>query len=183
MWSYSELHFSYGRPVLPHQSPPHSFNAFTHQLLVLPTTKSLASPHCPFHCTHRNDCKISKRGHRFPWESRQEKGLGSEACMLLAMHEIPPDSSLKSNNEEIESPLIFTVVKTLFCKHNVDPKTIDILMSNGSLFCSTPSITATIINKLRGSDWFSSLGSISRLQSIMIQYESDSVSLKVEQGV
>ncbi|CAL5379757.1 unnamed protein product [Camellia sinensis] len=40
--------------------------------------------------------------------------------------------------------LLFTVVKDI-SKHN--PKSIDILVSNCSLFCPTPSITATIMNK------------------------------------
>ncbi|KAG9153385.1 hypothetical protein Leryth_017298 [Lithospermum erythrorhizon] len=44
-------------------------------------------------------------------------GIGSEACVPLATHELPPDRSLKSSVEEVET-VLFTVVKDLFTKHH-----------------------------------------------------------------
>ena len=40
-----------------------------------------------------------------------------------------------------------TIVKDLLSKHNINPKSIDILVSNCSLFCPTPSLASMIINK------------------------------------
>ncbi|XP_052192587.1 3-ketoacyl-CoA synthase 7 [Diospyros lotus] len=75
-----------------------------------------------------------------------KSGIGSESCMPLAAHEIPPDLSLKSSLEETET-VLFTVVDELLSKHDVSPNSIDVLVSNCSLFCPTPSITARIVNR------------------------------------
>ncbi|XP_059670476.1 3-ketoacyl-CoA synthase 7 [Cornus florida] len=76
----------------------------------------------------------------------KRSGIGCEACLPPALHQLPPDCSLNPTREEIET-VLFTVVKDLFSKHNVSPKNIDIIVTNCSLFCPTPSITTMIINK------------------------------------
>ncbi|PSS29161.1 3-ketoacyl-CoA synthase [Actinidia chinensis var. chinensis] len=76
----------------------------------------------------------------------KRSGIGGEACMPLAVHELPHDSSLKPTVEEVKI-VLFTAVQDLFSKHDINPESIDILVSNCSLFCPTPSITATLINK------------------------------------
>ncbi|GAV61143.1 FAE1_CUT1_RppA domain-containing protein/ACP_syn_III_C domain-containing protein [Cephalotus follicularis] len=76
----------------------------------------------------------------------EKSGIGEETCMPDSVHELPPNLSLKSTQDEINQ-VLFTVVKDLFTKHNICPKSIDILVSNCSLSCPTPSITAMIINK------------------------------------
>ncbi|KAK7246858.1 hypothetical protein RIF29_41728 [Crotalaria pallida] len=76
----------------------------------------------------------------------ERSGVGGEACMPETVHEIPPNASMKNTQAEIEL-VLFTIVKDLLSKHNVHPKNIDILVSNCSLFCPTPSITSMIINK------------------------------------
>ncbi|CAI9765326.1 unnamed protein product [Fraxinus pennsylvanica] len=76
----------------------------------------------------------------------ERMGIGCEAGFPLSLHQIPPDNSLNPSQEETET-VLFTVVKDLFSKHNINPKNIDILVSNCSIFCPTPSITARIINK------------------------------------
>ncbi|KAL5713099.1 very-long-chain 3-oxoacyl-CoA synthase [Ranunculus cassubicifolius] len=75
-------------------------------------------------------------------------GIGGEACMPNTMHQLPPDVSLKYCIEEIQT-ILFTLVEDLLSKHNITPKSIDILISNCSLFCPTPSITSMIVNKFR----------------------------------
>ncbi|KAG9157613.1 hypothetical protein Leryth_014128 [Lithospermum erythrorhizon] len=82
----------------------------------------------------------------FQTKASLRTGIGSEACVPLATHELPPDRSLKSSVEEVET-VLFTVVKDLFTKHHVNPKSIDIIVSNCSIFCPTPSMTAMVINK------------------------------------
>ncbi|KAL8520962.1 hypothetical protein ACS0TY_011492 [Phlomoides rotata] len=73
-------------------------------------------------------------------------GIGPEACHPLSFHQIPPDQSLRSTQDETET-VLFTVVKDLLRKHTLDPRNIDIIVTNCSIFCPTPSITAMIINK------------------------------------
>lgn len=76
----------------------------------------------------------------------ERSGIGGEAFIPVGGHEIPPDTSLKRAREEIEM-VLFTVVKDLLSKHKINSKQIDILISNCSLVCPTPSITAMIIKK------------------------------------
>ncbi|KAG6394765.1 hypothetical protein SASPL_145355 [Salvia splendens] len=75
----------------------------------------------------------------------QRSGIGCEACLPVSVHRIPPDKSLSCTQEETET-VIFTVVKDLN-KQSINPKSIDILVTNCSIFCPTPSITVMIINK------------------------------------
>ena len=76
----------------------------------------------------------------------ERSGIGFESCMPIAVHEIPPNSSFYKAQEETEM-VLSTIVKDLLSKHNINPKSIDILVSNCSLFCPTPSLTSMIINK------------------------------------
>ncbi|KAH0874911.1 hypothetical protein HID58_072273, partial [Brassica napus] len=76
----------------------------------------------------------------------ERSGIGDDACVPVTVHEIPPHSSLSAAREETHD-ILFTVVQDLFSKHKIDPKSIDILVSNCSLFCPSPSITSIIINK------------------------------------
>lgn len=73
-------------------------------------------------------------------------GIGSEACMPISVHEMPPGDSFDVANAEIEQ-VLFTIVEDLLSKRNINPKTIDILVTNCSLFCPTPSISSMIINR------------------------------------
>ncbi|PIN04232.1 Very-long-chain 3-oxoacyl-CoA synthase [Handroanthus impetiginosus] len=82
----------------------------------------------------------------FQTKMTKKSGIGCEACLPLSMHQIPPDKSLRSTQEETEA-IIFTVVKDLLSKQRVNPKNIDIVVTNCSIFCPTPSIGAMIINR------------------------------------
>ncbi|KAL3538552.1 hypothetical protein ACH5RR_001918 [Cinchona calisaya] len=96
---------------------------------------------------HCERCDIHERGAiDIQVKIAQRSGIGSEACVPLAVHQMPPDGSLKPSHEETET-VLFTVVEDLLTKHKVDPKGIDIIVSNCSIFCPIPSITAMIINK------------------------------------
>ncbi|KAG8368773.1 hypothetical protein BUALT_Bualt15G0081600 [Buddleja alternifolia] len=82
----------------------------------------------------------------FQTKVAEKSGIGPETSFPLAMHQLPPDKSLNSARDETET-ILFTVVKDLLAKHSINPKDIDILVSNCSIFCPTPSITAMIVNK------------------------------------
>ncbi|KAF7842704.1 3-ketoacyl-CoA synthase 7 [Senna tora] len=108
--------------------------------------ENLRIPHATFveHCEHNN---IAKESVDFESKLMERSGIGPEACMPDSVHEIPLKyDSLRHAQSEIEL-VLFTIVQDLLTKHNVHPKNIDILISNCSLFCPTPSLTSIIINK------------------------------------
>lgn len=105
----------------------------------------LRIPHAHF-IEHFKLCNITEESIDFQTKVIKRSGIGPEACMPESTHEIPPNESLKHAQSEIEL-VLFTIVQDLLSKHNVHPKNIDILVSNCSLFCPTPSITSMIINK------------------------------------
>lgn len=76
----------------------------------------------------------------------EKSGIGDEACLPIALKQTQPDYSIIASRKEIEV-VLFPIVKELLEKYNVNPRSIDIIVSNCSLFCPTPSITAMIINK------------------------------------
>ncbi|KAK2644881.1 hypothetical protein Ddye_020076 [Dipteronia dyeriana] len=76
----------------------------------------------------------------------ERSGIGDEACVPSCIHELPPETTLNGSREET-TQVLFAVVNDLLSKHNINPKSIDILVSNCSLFCPSPSITSMIINK------------------------------------
>ncbi|CAA7052305.1 unnamed protein product [Microthlaspi erraticum] len=76
----------------------------------------------------------------------ERSGIGDDASVPVTVHEIPPNATLSSGREETQD-ILFTIVEDLFSKHKIDPRTIDILVSNCSLFCPSPSVTSTIINR------------------------------------
>ncbi|XP_010471130.1 PREDICTED: 3-ketoacyl-CoA synthase 7-like [Camelina sativa] len=76
----------------------------------------------------------------------ERSGISDDASVPASVHEIPPNASLPAAREETHE-ILFTIVEELFSKHEIDPKSIDILVSNCSLFCPSPSITSMIINR------------------------------------
>ncbi|XP_050232047.1 3-ketoacyl-CoA synthase 7-like [Mercurialis annua] len=89
---------------------------------------------------------FEKESLHFQEKVLERSGVGDEACLPVSVHELPELASFKSAKEEIEE-VLFTVAGDLLAKHGINPKSIDILISNCSLFCPTPSITAMIIEK------------------------------------
>lgn len=91
-------------------------------------------------------CNNNKETIDFQRKVVERSGIGSEASVPISVHRIPPEDTLRRTREETET-ILFTVVNDLLTKTNVNPKNIDILVSNCSLFCPTPSITSMIVNK------------------------------------
>ncbi|XP_062080272.1 3-ketoacyl-CoA synthase 7-like [Humulus lupulus] len=77
-------------------------------------------------------------------------GISSETCMPISVHEVIPNLSIRASKAEIEQ-VLFPIVKQLLSKRTnnreINPKDIDILVTNCSLFCPTPSISSMVINK------------------------------------
>ena len=77
----------------------------------------------------------------------QRSGIGNEPCVPLSVHEVVPTTSVHAGKAEIEQ-VLFPIVEQLLSKEKItNPQTIDILVTNCSLFCPTPSISSMIINR------------------------------------
>lgn len=73
-------------------------------------------------------------------------GMGNETYCAEGSDFIPSDNSLKQAMIEVKL-VLFTVVETLLKKHKINPKSIDILVTNCSINCPTPSLSSLVINK------------------------------------
>jgi 3-ketoacyl-CoA synthase len=106
----------------------------------------LRAPHSHFHEHFDASGAFDTDSLDFQMKVMERSGIGVEAGEPLSLHQIPADSSIIGTQEETTT-VLFTVVEDLLSKHNINPKSIDILVSNCSLFCPTPSITSMIVNK------------------------------------
>lgn len=84
----------------------------------------------------------------FQMKILERSGLGEETSLPPALHYIPPSPNLDLAREEAEL-VIFSCMDSLCKKTGLNPKDVDILVSNCSLFSPTPSLTAMVINKYK----------------------------------
>ncbi|KAG5232412.1 3-ketoacyl-CoA synthase [Salix suchowensis] len=82
----------------------------------------------------------------FQTKISERSGIGNETYLPTGAHQFPSDPSLSSTIDEVEM-VLFTVVQDLFTKHRIDPKNVDIIITNCSLVCPTPSLATMMINK------------------------------------
>lgn len=75
-------------------------------------------------------------------------GLGNETYFPPGIHKIPPDLGMQSAREEAEM-VLSGCMDDLLKKTKLNPKDIDILIVNCSLFNPTPSLAAMVINKYK----------------------------------
>nr|GME01902.1 3-ketoacyl-CoA synthase 6 [Ipomoea batatas] len=78
----------------------------------------------------------------------ERSGLGEETCLPIPLHCLPPNPTMKLAREEAEL-VIFSAMDQLLAKTQLNPKDIDILVVNCSLFSPTPSLSAMVVNKYR----------------------------------
>ena len=78
----------------------------------------------------------------------ERSGLGEETCLPPASHYIPPKPTMEDARSEAEL-VIFSAMDSLLKKTRLNPKDIDILIVNCSLFSPTPSLSAMVINKYK----------------------------------
>ncbi|XP_021904771.1 3-ketoacyl-CoA synthase 7-like [Carica papaya] len=84
----------------------------------------------------------------FQTKVMERSGIGNKTYLPLGFHVIPPNHTLNSTMEEFEM-VLFVIVQNLFTKHNINPKDIDILITNCGLVCPVPSLSALVINKFK----------------------------------
>nr|AHX25585.1 3-ketoacyl-CoA synthase 6 [Nicotiana tabacum] len=85
---------------------------------------------------------------RFQMKMLERSGLGEETALPPAIHYIPPTPTMVLAREEAEL-VIFSIMDSLLEKTRLNPKFIDILIVNCSLFSPTPSLSAMLINKYK----------------------------------
>ncbi|CAB4262682.1 unnamed protein product [Prunus armeniaca] len=78
----------------------------------------------------------------------EKSGFSEETCIPPSLTCLPIRKSLSFALEEVTT-VMFSAVSDLFEKHNINPRAVDVLISNSSLFCPTPSLSTLIINKFR----------------------------------
>ncbi|KZV17110.1 3-ketoacyl-CoA synthase 6 [Dorcoceras hygrometricum] len=78
----------------------------------------------------------------------ERSGLGETTCLPPAIHYIPPTPNMALAREEAEL-VIFSCMDSLFQKTGIQPKDVDILILNCSLFSPTPSLSAMVVNKYK----------------------------------
>ncbi|KAI3763846.1 hypothetical protein L2E82_13844 [Cichorium intybus] len=78
----------------------------------------------------------------------ERSGLGEETCLPHSLHYLPPSPDMVDARDEAEL-VIFSAMDSLFQQTGINPKDIDILIVNCSLFAPTPSISAMVVNKYK----------------------------------
>ncbi|KAA8548928.1 hypothetical protein F0562_000612 [Nyssa sinensis] len=95
---------------------------------------------------HQN--QFDQESMAFQTKILEKSGFSDETCIPPSLTQLPIRKSLSFTIQEASS-VIFSMVEDLLLKNNINPKAIDILISNNSLFCPTPSLSAMVIHKFR----------------------------------
>ncbi|KAJ1407662.1 Very-long-chain 3-ketoacyl-CoA synthase [Sesbania bispinosa] len=77
-----------------------------------------------------------------------KSGFSEETSIPPSLAQIPKIKALTFALEEAET-VMYSAITDLFQKNNINPKAIDILITNSSIFCPTPSLSAMVVNKFR----------------------------------
>eukprot|EP00249_Psilotum_nudum_P004799 c18295_g2_i1 orf=185-1717(+) len=78
----------------------------------------------------------------------ERSGLGDKTSLSNGFQYMPPRISII--NERVESErTLFTAVEELLCKTGIEPRDIDVLISNCSIFNPVPSISSMIVNRFK----------------------------------
>ncbi|CAK7340634.1 unnamed protein product [Dovyalis caffra] len=93
----------------------------------------------------------------------ERSGIGNETYLPDGIHQLPGDHTLNSTLEEVEM-VLFTIVQDLFTKHKIDPKMIDIIITDCSLVCPIPSL-ATMVKSMLLANCLFRMGSAAILLS------------------
>ncbi|KAI3744334.1 hypothetical protein L1987_57413 [Smallanthus sonchifolius] len=78
----------------------------------------------------------------------ERSGLGEETCLPHPLHYLPPNPNMMDARDESQL-VIFSAMDSLFEQTGINPKDIDILIVNCSLFAPTPSLSAMVVSKYK----------------------------------
>ncbi|XP_060667673.1 3-ketoacyl-CoA synthase 7 [Ziziphus jujuba] len=90
--------------------------------------------------------KFSEESIDFQTRVIERSGIGNETYLPTGFLLFPNNQTLNSAMDEVEM-VLFSVVQNFFQKHKINPRTIDILITNCSVVSPTPSLASMIINK------------------------------------
>ncbi|XP_057432810.1 probable 3-ketoacyl-CoA synthase 21 [Lotus japonicus] len=77
-----------------------------------------------------------------------KSGFSELTSIPQSLAQVPKIKSLTCALEEAETT-ICSAITELFQRNNINPKSIDILITNSSVFCPTPSLSAMVVNKFK----------------------------------
>lgn len=77
-----------------------------------------------------------------------KSGYSEETCIPPSLARLPKTKAHSLALEEAET-IMFAAIADLFQKNNISAKAIDILITNNSMFCPSPSLSAMVVNKFR----------------------------------
>ncbi|KAK7289916.1 hypothetical protein RIF29_03952 [Crotalaria pallida] len=77
-----------------------------------------------------------------------KSGYSEQTALPQSLAQIPRIKTLASAIDEVET-VIYPAITCLFQKNNIKPKSIDILITNSSVFCPSPSLSDMVVNKFR----------------------------------
>ncbi|KAL8229945.1 hypothetical protein R6Q57_014845 [Mikania cordata] len=78
----------------------------------------------------------------------ERAGLGEETCLPQTLHYLPPNPCMMDSRDESQL-VIFSAMDSLIQQTGINPKDIDILIVNCSLFAPTPSLSAMVVNRYK----------------------------------
>ncbi|XP_004487838.1 probable 3-ketoacyl-CoA synthase 21 [Cicer arietinum] len=77
-----------------------------------------------------------------------KSGFSDETSIPPSLAQIPKIKALTFALEEAET-IMYSTIEDLLQKTKINPKSIDILITNSSIFCPTPSLSSMVINKFK----------------------------------
>lgn len=78
----------------------------------------------------------------------ERSGVGEETCVPEVMFYLPPRTNMASARKEAKM-VIFGALESLFNGTKIQPKEVDILIVNCSLFTPVPSLSSMIVNRFK----------------------------------
>ncbi|KAK2965412.1 hypothetical protein RJ640_001489 [Escallonia rubra] len=78
----------------------------------------------------------------------EKSSFSEETCLHPSICRLPRTRSLSLSIKEAAT-VMFSMVADLLQKKDISPKAIDILITNCSIYCPTPSLSAMVINKFK----------------------------------
>ncbi|PKA47134.1 3-ketoacyl-CoA synthase 6 [Apostasia shenzhenica] len=94
---------------------------------------------CPF---------FDEKSVEFQMRILERSGLGEETCLPPANHYLPPLRTLEGGRAEAQM-VVFSAVDELFKRTGMDPKDVDAVVVNCSLFAPTPSMVDMVVNRYK----------------------------------
>ncbi|KAG0469110.1 hypothetical protein HPP92_018438 [Vanilla planifolia] len=91
---------------------------------------------------------FDERTYKFQGLIIERSGLGEETCLPPSIHYIPPSPTFEASQDEARL-VIFSAVDDLLSRTGFNPREIDIVVVNCSIFSPTPSLSDMVVHRYR----------------------------------